>query len=186
MCTPTAAIGLLGAGLSFYQQGEQAEAATEAANIQYDIETRRAQEESQDRQNQLSQDLLEESQRVNQQRQELALQALRAQAGQRVASAESGTGGVSKVRSFLTSEIQEGQALSDIAAQQQNTAFNAAQRARGIHSAKVARSENAFLTRQANRRNRPGIIDLGIGALNADGVGEALGERIFGKPKGKK
>lgn len=188
MCTPAAAIGVVTAGVGFLQQREQAEAATEAANIQYDIEVRRAQQEAQDRQNQLSQDLMEESQRTNQQRQELALQALQAQAGQRVAAAESGTGGVSKVRSFLTSEIQEGVALSDIATQQKNTAFSAAQRSRGIHEAKVSRTENAFLTRQANRRRKPGIVDLGIGVLNAPGVGEAIGKKavdIFGSKDNK-
>jgi hypothetical protein len=177
MCTPTAAIGVVMAGASFLQQREQAEAANEAAEIQYETEMERAKAESMNRENQLSQEVLEESQRLNQQRQELALEALREQAGKRVASAESGTGGVSKIRSFLSTDIQEGVAESDLDTQAKNTAFSVAQRSRGIHTALASRQENAFLTRQANRRRKPGVVDLGIGLLGAPGVATGIGDK---------
>lgn len=175
MCTPTAVIAGVAAVGGFMQQRQAAESANEAAEIQYEVESDRAAAEALNRENQLSQEVLEESQRLNQQRQELALEALRERSGQRVASAESGTGGVSKIRSFLSADIQEGVAESDIATQLKNTAFNVSQKSKGIGVALTSRQENAFLTRQSNRRRKPGLVDLGIGVLGAPGVADAIG-----------
>ena len=167
MCEPVSlsmmAVGAASTLFQFQQQREAAEAANEAAEIQHDIEVKRAKEEAKDRQNQLSQEALEESQRISQQRQQLALQALQEASSARVASAESGTGGVSKIRSFLAADIGADLARSDIEKNVRNAQFNVAQRARGIGTAKNTRTENAFLTRQANTRRKPGIGDLAAG-----------------------
>lgn len=166
MCGPAAVmvgVGVASSLFQFQQQREAAEAANEAAAIQHKVEVDRAKAEAQDRQNQLSQEALEESQRIGQQRQQLALQALQEQSSAKVAAAEGGLGGVSKIRSFLTADIQGDLARSDIEKNVTNAQFNLQQRARGIQTAKQTRVDNAFLTRQANTRRKPGMGDLAVG-----------------------
>ena len=173
MCTPMAAVGIATVALGFMQQTQQAKVANEAASDQYKAEADRARQESLDRQNQLSHDTQEESQRLHQQREALALQTLREKAGIRVASAEGGVGGVSKIRSFLTSEIQAGVADSDITTQETNTAFNTNQRLLGIGNAASDRISNAQSTFVTNSRRKPGVMDLGVGLLSNSDVASA-------------
>ena len=173
MCTPMAAVGIATVALGFMQQTQQAKVANEAASDQYKAEADRARQESMDRQNQLSHDTQEESQRLHQQREALALQTLREKAGIRVASAEGGVGGVSKIRSFLTSEIQSGVADSDITTQETNTAFNTNQRLLGIGNAASDRISNAQSTFVTNSRRKPGVMDLGVGLLSNSDVASA-------------
>lgn len=160
----------------FQQQRQQAKAANKAAEIQHKIEVKRARQEAMDRENQLTQDALIESDRLNRERTALALEALREQAGIRVASAEGGIGGVSKVRSFLAADVQEDLARSDIDRSEANAEFNIAQASRGIENTRVAREQNAFLTRQANTQQVPGFGDLALGLVssNASGIGQGV------------
>jgi len=178
MCSPAALIGVATAGLSTYQQRQEAKAANKAAEIQHDVDVARAKEEAQNRHNQLSQEALQESQRINQQRQSLALQALQEQASLKVASAEGGTGGVSKIRSFLSADIGEDLARSDVDVNSRNAQFNLAQSSAGIDTAKGNRIQNAFLTRQANTRRKPGFMDFALASLGQSSVQEAGGKAI--------
>jgi hypothetical protein len=178
MCTPAAAIGIVSGGLGFLQQREAVKNANKAAKIQHNIEVERATEEAKNRHNQLSQEALQESQRINQQRQSLALQALQEHASLTVAAAEGGTGGVSKIRSFLSADIGEDLARSDLAINANNARFNISQNSRGIDSSKGNRIQNAFLTRQASTRRKPGALDLAIGLAGQTGVQEAGGAAI--------
>lgn len=188
MCEPVSiTMAVAGIASTLYQQDQQrqaAEAANDAAEIQHDVEVQRAKAEAQDRQNQLSQEALEESQRISQQRQQIALQALQEASSARVASAESGTGGVSKIRSFLSADIGADLARSDIEKNERNAQFNLSQNARGIQTAKTTRTENAFLTRQANTRRKPGLGDLAVGlagnSLVQGGIASGVGSLSSG------
>jgi len=175
MCSPTLIIAGVTTAVSLYQTNEQrkaAKAGNKAAKQQQQIEVTRARQEAMDRENQLSQDALVESTKLNKERTELALEALREQAAVRVGSAEGGLGGVSKVRSFLTTDIQEDLARSDIDTNARNAQFNLAQAQRGIEATEFARRQNAFLTRQANTQKVPGAFEFisNAGAANQSGI----------------
>jgi len=170
MCEPASIVMIVAAAGALYsteQQRQQAKSANKAADIQYKVDSKRARDEAMDRENQLSQDALVESTRLNQERSALALDALREQAGVRIGSAEGGLGGVSKVRSFLSVGIQEDLARSDIDTNSKNAQFNLAQAQRGIESQAHARKQNAFLTRQANQQYVPGALDFAVNATTA-------------------
>lgn len=181
MCEPVSiTMGVLavgGAVMGHMQAQDAADNANEAANIQYDVEVARAKQESMDRQNQLSAEALMESEKIGQQRQTMALEALRAQAAGKVASAEGGLGGVSQIRSFLATDIQSDLARSDVEKSERGAQFNLQQQGRGIMTAKNTRADNAFLTRQSNTRRRPGTSDLLMSSLTAAGpsIGTGVG-----------
>ena len=189
MCDPasiTMAVVATASTVYGHQQArQQAKAQNKAADIQHKIEVDRARQEAMDRENQLSQDALEESTRINKERQELALEALREQAGIRVASAEGGVGGVSKIRSFLSADVQEDLARSDLDTSERNAQFNLAQAARGIENTRFARQQNAFMTREANSTDVPGGMDLAVGLVsaNAGGIGQGIGALSKGRKK---
>jgi len=186
MCSPTLIIAGVTTAVSLYQTNEQRQAAkagNKAAKQQQQIEVTRARQEAMDRENQLSQDALIESTKLNKERTELALEALREQAAVRIGSAEGGLGGVSKVRSFLTTDIQEDLARSDIDTNARNAQFNLAQAQRGIEATEFARRQNAFLTRQANTQKVPGAFEFisNAGAANQSGL-----SKVFSGGGGKK
>ncbi len=175
MCSPML-IGAAGVGANLFQQDQEAKAANEAAKIQQDIEVQRAQQEAQDQQNQLAQDTLVESQKLSQQRQQLALEALQEQSALNVGAAEGGAGGgVSKIRSFIAAELGEDLARSDIEQNQRNAQFNINQRNRAISQRQGARVQNAFLTRQANSRRRVGAFDVVGGLLGNSAIQSGIG-----------
>jgi len=169
MCEPASITMAVIAIAGTLQQREQAKAGNKAAKVQQQIEVKRARQESMDRENQLSQDALIESTRLNKERTELALEALREDAAITIGSAESGLGGVSKVRSFLTADVQEDLARSDIDTSAKNAQFNLNQASRGIEATQFARRQNAFLTRQANTQKVPGALEFGLALLPAAG-----------------
>lgn len=183
MCSPMLAIGAIGAGASLFQQDQQAKAANEAAEIQHDLEVQRAKQEAQDQQNQLEQETLVESQKLSQQRQQLAMEALQEQAALNVGAAEGGAGGgASKIRSFIAAELGEDLARSDIEQNQRNAQFNINQRNRAISQRQGARVQNAFLTRQANSRRRVGALDVVGGVLGNRNIQSGIGG-LFTKDK---
>lgn len=178
MCGVVAAVTVVTALASAAVQVQQdqtqrkaAKAQNKAADIQFDIETKRAKDEAMARQSQLSQDALVAGQQMSQERQALAREALREKSGQRIASAESGVSGVSSVRSFLASELSEDLARSDLENKESNTFFNLNQRTKGIAGASIDRQENAFLSRQSNRKKISGGLatDIGGAVLNNAG-----------------
>lgn len=169
MCEPVSISMAVVAIAGTLQQRQQAKAGNKAAKVQQQIETKRARQEAMDRNNQLSQDALVESTRLNKERTELALETLREDAAIAVGSAESGLGGVSKVRSFLTADVQGDLARSDIDTNARNAQFNLAQASRGIESTQFARRQNAFLTRQAQTQKVPGALEFGMAVLPAAG-----------------
>jgi len=169
MCEPASITMAVVAVAGTLQQRQAAQAGNKAAKQQQQIEVARARQEAMDRENQLSQDALIESTRINKERTELALEALREQASIRVGAAEGGIGGVSKVRSFLTTNIQEDQARSDIDTNERNAQFNLAQASRGIEATRFARRQNAFLTRQSQTQRVPGALDFGLALIPAAG-----------------
>jgi hypothetical protein len=184
MCDPVTAVAVgtavVSAGGAVYQaqqQNEQIEAANEAAENRHRVEVDRAKQEARDRQNQLAHDAMVEGQRLSQERQKLAREAMVEQASLRAASAESGTGGVSKIRSFIASEIGEDLARSDIEQSQRNSQFNISQQARAIATASRTRQENAGFTLQASQRRKIGTGQMVLGALTAaaPGLGSAAG-----------
>ncbi len=178
MCSPTAIIQG-GMGLfSVFQQNQQIDASNEAAKIQQQVEQRRADQEAMDRQNQLTQDAQIEAQKLNQARQATALSELRAQSSATVSSAESGLGGVSSIRSFIANETAGALAEGDLNTQQAATQFNLQQKARGITTARSTRTENAFLTRQANTRRKLGVVDFAVGALGNEAAGKAIADQF--------
>lgn len=173
MCNPavaiiaTTVISAAGAVYSAQQQNAAIKAANTAADTQYIEEVGRAERDAQDRENQLTAETLQEASRFQQQREQLALESLREQASARVASAESGLGGVSVARSFLANEIGEDLARSDIERSEDLTQFNIAQRGRGIATAKRDRQTNAQFTHASNSRRRLSSLDIGISAATA-------------------
>jgi len=175
MCEPATilmgALSVGGAIMGHQSDRDDASQANANAQLQYDIEVQRAKEEAQSRQNQLSAEAMQESERIGQQRQTMALEALRAQSAGKVASAEGGLGGVSKIRSFLATDIQSDLARSDVEKSQNLSQFNLQQQGRGISTSKSTRTDNAFLKRQSLQRRKPGtselLINTGKAAANA-------------------
>jgi len=191
MCEPATiamiSTGVLSAGMAVYQVSEQdkaAKAANKATEMQYDEETARAERDAKDRQNQLTAETVQEATRYQQQREQLALEGLREAAGARVASAESGVGGVTAARSFLSEEISEDTAEADLRTSEGFTQFNIHQRARGIATAKRDRNVNADFTRVANTRKRASGLDYAVSGLGgfisgggAEGVAAAFTDK---------
>jgi vacuolar-type H+-ATPase subunit E/Vma4 len=178
------------AGMAVYQvkQGDEAaKAANKATEMQYDEETARAERDAKDRQNQLTAETVQEATKYQQQREQLALEGLREAAGARVASAESGVGGVTAARSFLSEEISEDTAEADLRTSEGFTQFNIHQRARGIATAKRDRKVNADFTRVANTRKRASGLDYASAGLSGfvQGGGATAIASAFADKKGK-
>lgn len=170
------AIAVASAAASVYQiqqQDKQVKAQNAAAQQQYDIEAERAKRDAQNRQNNLTNQALEEGSDFAQRREKLKLDALRAQSAARAASAESGVGGVTSIRSFLSETISEDLARSDIQRSQDLTQFNLNQQARGITTAQHDRVVNAEFTRRSNTRRRPTGLDYGLAAVQGAASGYA-------------
>ena len=160
----TAGVTAAAAAYGVYQTDQQAKQQNKAAAEQQDIENARAQREAMDRQNQLQQQSLEEGTKYQQQKEKLAMDALRNQASARVASAEGGVGGVSSIRSFISGEISEDLARSDIDKSAGFSGFNVNQQSRGITNARDDRFVNAQQTFKQNSRRRASGLDYGLAA----------------------
>ena len=178
MCEPAtiaygvaAVVAAAGAVYTVHQQDQAAKAQNKAAQQQYDIEAERAKRDAKNRQNNLANQALEEGSDFAQRREKLKLDALRAQGAARAASAESGVGGVTSIRSFLSETISEDLARSDIQRSQDLTQFNLNQHARGITTAQHDRTVNAEFTRRSNTRRRPTGLDYGLAAVSGAASG---------------
>ena len=180
MCPPIV-LGVLSAAGSLYsmqQQSQQVKAGNKAAAEQQALEESRAKQEAMDRQNTVQNQALEESLKFKQERSNLQLEALRAGASQRVASAESGVGGVSSIRSFISQDLGEDQARSNIAISESLSGFNLNQQRRGIVQSKQERIENSLLTQRANTRRRPGVFDYAIAGVSSGVQGYSAGKSL--------
>lgn len=152
--------------VGLYQQDQAAKAANEAAEAQYEAEHARMLQEKMDRENQMSADARAEADKMSAERSALALDALRSKAAAKVAGAESGAGSsVSRIRSFISEELGEDLASGDLDAREENIQFGIQQRARGIQTAAINRSQNAFITRKNNQRKRASATDYGLAAI---------------------
>ena len=153
--------------VSYQQAKKAADAQNDAAEDQYGVETGRAKDEAMDRQNQLQVETSVESSKFQQQREQLALEALREQSSQRAAGAESGLGGVSAIRSFLANELGEDAAQGDAERSNKFTQFNIQQRNRGINTALNDRTQDAATN--FNRSTSAGPSKVGL-ALELGGA----------------
>lgn len=184
MCDPvTVAVtmAVVSGGMAVHQTSEQdkaAKAANRANDMQYEEEIARAERDAQNSGNQLTAEVLQESTKYQQQRQQLALASLRESANARTASAESGVGGVTASRSFLAEDLATGQAEADVRTSMGFTDFNVQQRARGIAASKRDRGVNADFTHVAQTRKRASGLDFAIAGVSGfmeGGGGAALG-----------
>ena len=172
---------VVGAATSIYSMQQQDKAIKEqnkAAGDQYVEETSRAKRDAQDRQNQLTNESLQEASRFQQNREQLALEALREKSAARVASAESGVGGVTKVRSFVAEGIAEDSARADIDKSESLSQFNVNQRARGIATAQRDREVNAGFTFKSNSRRRLGTLDFVSAGVSGAASGYNTGRSL--------
>lgn len=175
MCDPiTITVLLTSAALQLKQQDDAAKAANEAAKATFESETEQARQEALARENVLNQESQEKAQQLNMERENLAREALRERAAARVGSAESGVGGVSKVRSFLTSEAQIADAESDLSSSERNAEFGLQIGARNItrgRSDRIGAAGNQF---DRSTRRRVGLIDVGRSALRVGAKAASL------------
>ena len=197
MCDAGLAIGAVVAAISaatsiyqVQQQQKQAKAANKAAELQYQTEVDRANRDAKNRQGSLTHKGFEEASDFAQRREKLKLEALRAQSAARAASAESGVGGVTTVRSFIAETISEDLARSDIERSQEVSQFNINQQARGIGIDRADRIHNAGFTRASNYRRVPTGLDVGLagasGAASGFASGYSLGSSFGGGGGGRK
>ena len=175
MCNPVAMWAYYGivaatAAYSVYQQDQQAEAANKAAQDQLDMESDRAEQDAMNNRNNLDSESLQVASRYQQNKQKLKMDALRSQSAARAKSAEQGVGGVSAIRSFISEEISEDIARSDIEQQVGFDQFNLNQKARGIITQRDNRLQDANTRFNAGVRRRAGALDYGL----------AIGESVAG------
>ncbi len=113
MCEPMSIMAGI-AGAQAIMGGIQADEMAEAEEQRHEAEVQRAKRDAEIQQNILDQQALDESSKLQREREALALEGLRSQASLKVSGAEAGVGGVSSIRSFLSSDIYEDQQSSTI------------------------------------------------------------------------
>jgi len=168
------------AAYSVYSMDQQASDANKAAQAQLDIESDRAEEDAMNNRNNLNSESLQVATRYQQNRQKLKMDALRAQSAARAKSAEQGVGGISAIRSFISEEISEDIARSDIEQQVGFDQFNLNQKARGILTQRDNRLQDANTRFSAGVRRRAGALDYGLA------VGGAAASAYAMNPSGLK
>lgn len=167
MCQPEAILVMTG-GLSMdsYMQGRQADEVADAESDRHQQEVKRANRDANIQQNMLSQQALEESFALQQDRQALALESLRSVADLRTAGAESGLGGVSSIRSFVASNINATTQAGVQNTNEANSALRFGVENTGIRNNRRDRLK-ASRTRVENAiGNIPGAVDHGLSAFN--------------------
>lgn len=187
MCPPAVAaaipwiVGAITAASAVYgvvQQDQMAKRQNKAAQAQFDSESDRADRDAKDRANSLQSQALEEGTKFQQQKQKLALDALRSQAAARAASAESGVGGVTSIRSFIAEDISKDLARSDLDRGAEFSSFGASQQARGIETSRSDRITNAGFSFASNSRRRAGGLDYGVAGVSGALSGYSSGRNL--------
>ena len=181
MCNPVLAVwgvALASAAFGVYQQDQQAEEANKAAQKQLDMESDRAEDDAKNNRNNLDSESLQVATRYQQNKQKLKMDALRAQGAARAKSAEQGVGGISAIRSFISEEISEDIARSDVEQQVGFDQFNLNQKARGIGTQRDNRLQDANTRFSAGVRRRAGALDYGLA------IGSSAASSYAGDPTG--
>lgn len=184
MCDPitiTAVIGAVAGGASTYQQQQQAEAQTKA---QYEIEVAQTEANNAAARDQANLEYanqrltsLRESTQISGEREELARAALNERATILAQGAESGVGGVSLQRSFISSAINEGSQSSVISTKDQ---FNRQQQslqqsATGLRLASNLRGGPAKPFKQSGLSR---ALQIGTGASRGAATGASLANKF--------
>lgn len=182
MCEPiSASIAVATVAHQLYSQDQafKAEAANQEAR--HEVEAERAQRDAEISRTMLNQQALEQSTEIQQDRQRLALEALRERGSQRASGAESGLGGVSSIRSMLSTDLNEGAQASNINMNASNNLFRNQMEQSGININYQDRLQNSQTAVDNAKRQKLGAMDyLGAGL---SGVG--AGMQIYGKMPNK-
>lgn len=177
MCNPIA-VGAMTGGLSLlatYQQDQAFEAEAEAQEMRHKVESERAQRDAEMSRTMLNQQALEQSTEIQRDRQRLALEALRERGSQRASGAESGLGGVSSIRSMLSTDLNEAQQASNINANVSNNLFRNQMEQAGININYQDRLQNSQIQVDNARRQKVGALDY----LGAAGTGVTAGLQSY-------
>ncbi len=169
MCEPvTMTLMAAKVGLELYQQDQAFEAEAEAQEMRHKVESERAQRDAEMSRTMLNQQALEQSTEIQRDRQRLALEALRERGSQRASGAESGLGGVSSIRSMLSTDLNEAQQASNINANVSNNLFRNQMEQAGININYQDRLQNSQIQVDNARRQKVGALDyLGAGLSGA-------------------
>ena len=168
MCSPTlAVVGVTAVqqGIQLYQQDQAFDAEVDAQEARHKVEAERAQRDAEISRTMLNQQALEQSTEIQQDRQRLALEALRERGSQRASGAESGLGGVSSIRSMLSTDLNEGAQASNINMNVSNNLFRNQMEQAGININYQDRLQNSQTAVDNARRQKLGALDyLNAGA----------------------
>ena len=184
MCEPIS-MGILAAtsaGLSVYQQQQAMEANVEAEEARHKVEVERAQRDAEMKRAMLDQQALEANQELQLDRERLALEGLRERGAIKASGAESGLGGVSQIRSFLSSNITEDMARATQNINEQNQLFRNQAEQSGVNINYQDRIQNSAISVQNAKRQKVGALDyLGVGLSGVNAYAKAGG--TFGSSK---
>ena len=176
MCEPVsisvAVATMASSALQVYQQGQNLKAQAEAEEARHKVEVERAQRDAEMKRAMLDQQALEANQELQLDRERLALEGLRERGAIKASGAESGLGGVSQIRSFLSSNITEDMARATQNINEQNQLFRNQAEQSGININYQDRIQNSAIAVQNAKRQKVGALDyLGAGL---SGVGAGL------------
>lgn len=170
MCPPAVVAGLTIAGgaLQVYQQEQTFRAQEEAEEMRHKVEMERAERNASMERAVLEQQALEESSAIQQDRQALALEALRERGSKLAIGAESGLGGVSKIRDFLATNINEATQASRINVNENNAILRNQMEQRGIDTNRQDRIVSSRMRVNEAKSRKTGALDyLGVGVSGA-------------------
>jgi cell division protein FtsL len=172
-----AAIAAAGTAYSMHQSDQAAKDRNKAVQEQYDAENARAARDAKDSQNKLVAQAEQLGDQYSDSKRKLAIEKAQAASAARVASAESGVGGVSAIRSFIASEVQADVARSDIEKENRYNQFGLEQTARGIGNTRSDQLQNNKFSFLANARKRASGMDyvVGVGSSAATAYIDAGG-----------